>query len=380
MMLRRIIGLTVLSAAMAVQPHRVRAQCIYAVSNPAGSFRQVVSISREDGSGSIALDVPEGLPSAILSARDGSEAYVGVTQSAAGCPESSSIIAFPSGGEPRSLRLSKPGSFGAMAIHPDGTRLYAVDNLVGKLFIVTTSTLTVSKVVSMPNAVGFCPEGADLGGPGFVAMAVSPDGRWLLITTGWCGDICYESLSVIDTDTESISGELDASFTRIAFAPDSLRAYVQNGAVIGISLFDLESAASVAEFPVEVNGLATAPDGVFALTSSNVLVLDPQTNTVTRQIDPGGRFLASDLGADRLYVATSDRTEVVVLKASTGKELDRVALENPVWIAAGPCPGAEVGRGGDDGCQIRYSRPTWLAAALIVTSLGLLAGRRRRNL
>jgi len=378
MALRRFVWVVVATAWFAGLERRAAAQCMYTITNPASSFRSVVAITPADGSEPTVIDVAEGLPSVVLPAPGGDATYVGVTSLADGCPAGSLVLAIAATGERRSLSLSTPGSLGALAIHPGGEELYAVDNLVGKLFVIAATTLQVTKVIRIETALGFCPEDIHLSGPSFVGLAVSPDGERLLVTSSFCGEKCFESLTVIDTASQNIVDEVDESFTRVAFGPDPSRAYLQRGGLIAVSLFDVDSAMTVGELPIEVNGLAPAPDGVFALTNSNLLVLAPETNTVARELDLIGYLIASDLAADRAYLTTADRTEVAVLKASSGKQLRRLPLDNPSWIAAGACPQTSGGGGGNgDGCNVERTPPTWIGVLLLLLPVILFARRRR---
>lgn len=371
---RNVVRLVAFLASLAISVGRAGADCVYSVAHPGGGAASA-TITDVDGSGSFDLDAVAGVPSAVLPAPNGSETYVGTTISTGGCSTESRVVAISSAGQQRSVTLARPGYFGGMAIHPDGSVLYAVDSLVGRLAVIQVSTFEVIKVLPLMHAVGQCPSGDDLPGPEPVGIAVSPDGGMLLVTSVYCGNVCFGTLTVVDATSNTMVEEIDAQLFAIGFAPDSSLAYLSGGIPATLTLFNRATWQLSEGLPLETSGLATAPDGVFALTPTGLQVLDPKTNMPVRHINQSGRLIASDTAADRVYVATSDRTEVVVLKASTGRETDRVPLENPSWIAAGPCP--QSGGGGGAGCNIDHTAPTWPATALLLLCLGLRLRRRR---
>ncbi|MDS4059341.1 MAG: putative Ig domain-containing protein [Candidatus Contendobacter sp.] len=98
-----------------------------------------------------------------------------------------------------------------VAVSPDGTRAYVVNNSSGSVSVIDTATLEVIATVN----VGGCPW----------ALALSPNGARAYVTNP-----CSSYLSVIDTfsavEVARVSGDTDESLIAITVSPNRAEAYV----------------------------------------------------------------------------------------------------------------------------------------------------------
>lgn len=146
-----------------------------------------------------------------------------------------------------------PANVHAIAVHPDGRRVYAAgDGVVGVLH---AHTLALQQVLTAPNDSGLAnPRG----------IAVSPDGRWLLLSQAAPGGV----VSVLDIDNgHALGGSLQmpagSTARGIAVSPDNRRAYIAvSGSEPGVRIYDLE--LSVEDTQIELGtdpiGVAVIPD------------------------------------------------------------------------------------------------------------------------
>jgi YVTN family beta-propeller protein len=204
----------------------------------------------------------------------------------------------------------------ALAISPDGSRLYAVSSdrrtyyeyPAGRLTIIDTASHAVVETV----AVGACPE----------TVAVSPDGACLYITHY---DTCSVSAVNLTTGNVTAVGLRDAPLA-VVFTPDSGHAYVCNVrslTVIDTTTNDTDDVVT-GDLP---RGLQLSPDGKHAYIATfgdgTLSVVDTITNSVATTVDVPGHPEAVAVSPDgeRIYVGGYWSGAVAVISVPTVRDL-----------------------------------------------------------
>ena len=269
----------------------------------------------------------------------------------------------------------------ALAVSPDGRKLYVADgggrNTVS---VVRTSTLTelihVGVAGGIPRSVVASPDGRRIfvaaAGSGVLVMdaasaflldtipvsinalgpdnpqglAISPDGRLLLVSDGFqAGSVSVRRIA---------NKELVASYSLtagtaplgVAFSPDGQRAYVAAadlGSANGrLHVFDPATGAAIVSnsdvVGVMPTGIAVSPDGSLVHVSNQgsgtVSVYDTVSSSVVRTVSVEAAPTGIAIGPDgaRVYVANRDSNSVSVFDAVTG-----AAVANPP-LAVGTTP------------------------------------------
>jgi len=221
------------------------------------------------------------VPSGIVASRDGKRVYVGLATGIAALDaalvqtiSSESVSGFTIG-------EGAQASPQALALSPDGTRLYVADNLPGGF--VRTVTLASRSVAP---ATSF--------GPGMVpvGVAASPDGTRVYVAVRDSGRVAADFVGLIDprsgaTLPTTISLGAGAEPTAIAFTPDGRTAYVANRGAQTVSVIDTASntvrtTLSGVRAPA---GIAVTPDGAKVLVANSgddtVGVIDVASGTTS---------------------------------------------------------------------------------------------------
>jgi YVTN family beta-propeller protein len=200
----------------------------------------------------------------------------------------------------------------ALAISPDGSRLYAIscdrrtyhEYPEGWLTIIDTGSHAAINTI----AVGACPE----------TITVSPDGEYLYITHyGTC------SVSAVNPTTgNSTALVLRDAPLAVVFAPDSGHAYVRNAhslTVIDTVTNDADDIYT-GELP---RGLQLSPDGKLLYVSNfgdgTLSVVDTITGSVATTVDVRGypEAVAVSPDGERIYVGDYWSGTVAVILAPT---------------------------------------------------------------
>jgi YVTN family beta-propeller protein len=200
----------------------------------------------------------------------------------------------------------------ALAISPDGSRLYAVSYdrrtyhqyPAGWLTIIDTASHSVVKTI----AVGACPE----------TVTASPDGAYLYITHY---DTC--SVSAVNlTDCSTTAVALRDAPLAVVFTPDSAHAYVRN--VRSLTVIDATTNDAVdidiGDLP---RGLQLSPDGKRAYITNfgdgTLSVVDTITNSVATTVDVPGypEAVAVSPDGERVYVGDYWSGAVAVISVPT---------------------------------------------------------------
>lgn len=205
----------------------------------------------------------------------------------------------------------------ALALHPDGTRLYVVDAATDQLVVMSTVTGATT-----PVAVGDGPS----------AVALDPAGGRVYVTNA-----LDDTLTVLDTVGLGVVTTVAVGDAPSAVAADALRAYVVNFGGDTLSIVD---AASFVTSTVAVGPLAMAvavnPAGTRAwvanLGGDSVTPVDLPAGTAGAPIPVGDAPTAVTVSpaGDRVYVANTNASSITVLDAATNAVL-----------ATFPTPGAD---------------------------------------
>ncbi|HXW10016.1 MAG TPA: CFI-box-CTERM domain-containing protein [Steroidobacteraceae bacterium] len=170
-----------------------------------------------------------------------------------------------------------PAGTAALALSPDGTRLYVADNLPGGVLrIVNLGSRTV--VTSTPFGASLRP----------TCVAASPDGTRVLLGVRDAAGTQSDFVAVLDPLTGQVDGTtiplgLQASPVAIAYSQDGTRAYVSNRGLGTVSVIDTVSRAVASTLGglQSPAGLALAPDGRTLLVANegddSVVVVDLST-------------------------------------------------------------------------------------------------------
>jgi YVTN family beta-propeller protein len=200
----------------------------------------------------------------------------------------------------------------ALAISPDGSRLYAVSYDRRTYYQYPAGWLTIidtaSHVAVETIAVGACPE----------TLTASPDGGYLYITHY---DTCSVSAVNLTTGTVIAVALRDAPLA-VVFTPDSAHAYVCNVGsltVIDTTTNDADD-IDTGELP---RGCQFSPDGKRAYISNfgarTLSVVDTITNSVATTVDVPGYpdALAVSPDGERIYVGGYWSGAVAVISVPT---------------------------------------------------------------
>ncbi len=326
-----ILGLARGAAATTSDP------CLFvSVANPAGQL-EVVVIDTADGK---RRQFPvAGLTSAIVPSASGKLLYGAFTTlNSRGCPTASGVkvMSADTGETLRDIPLDAPGGAVAIAISPDGIRLYVGDNVASKLFVVNTATETVERAVPLQNAGGFCPPGIDEGEPQPMGLAVSMDGRWVAATTAFCGFDCRGTVSLVDTTTNEIVQTVSLETLHAAFSTDSTKLFVTLRNFSRIRVIANPSGEIGEEISVRAANLSIRADELYAPSSRGIAVISSVTNQVLRTIDVVAGEMVVESERPRGYTRT--HSGILAVDLSSGSVVDEFEISDSIGLSIGACP------------------------------------------
>jgi PQQ-dependent catabolism-associated beta-propeller protein len=218
-----------------------------------------------------------------------------------------------------------------LAVHPDGTRLYASNEDAGTASV--TEIKSGKQIASL--VVGVEPEG----------VTASPDGRWVYVTAE-----TSNTVSVIDTRQDKVVASflVDSRPRDAAFSPDGARAYVTTE--IGRTVAVVDTAAHKVVHTISVPrgenvkpmGVAVSNDGrrVYVATGrgNTVVVFDAASYEPLATIPVGQRVWGLALTPDgkKLYAANSLSNEVSVIDTATNRVTKTLKAGDGPWGVAIP--------------------------------------------
>lgn len=222
-----------------------------------------------------------------------------------------------------------------IALSPDGTKVYVVNNFSLDVSVIDTATNTVIATFAHP--------GGNVGQPRDVAF--TPDGTEIWVSGGGCVD-CISIFSYPTNAPVATVTDVPGGGDWIGFLPDGSSSFVNNGCGGCGNLQKISTATNLVVSTLgwgnAGKGVAVAPDGsaVYGATYSGPRVhrIDPSTNGSTGSVllsgFPGGLAITPDGGY--VYVATSPN-QVVVLDTSTMTLVDSITVgTSPYTVAISP--------------------------------------------
>jgi len=227
-----------------------------------------------------------------------------------------------------------------VAVTPDGTKAYVVNNFDGTVSVIdlTASPPAVKTGTGYPIAVGTTPYG----------IAITPDG-----TKAYVANINSPSVSVINTSNDTVSGTIPfasgATPTGVALTPDGTKAYVTNNNDASVTVINTFNDTVLATVAVGSGpfGIAITPDGTKAYVVNNgsgtVTVIDVATNTpksganypISVGSDPYGIGITPD--GTTAYVTNYGSGNVTVIDTSTDIVSTTLTVgAHPIGVAVTP--------------------------------------------
>jgi YVTN family beta-propeller protein len=273
----------------------------------------------------------EDYPRFITVTRDGSKAYVGVSDGASWV-----ISVIDTKSKACIATIPIEGSLYALTITPDGKQVYATGR--NRVFVIDTEKNQISKTISVGNYN--------------YGIAVNPTGTQVYVT--YRGKV-----SVIDTQSQTVIktiviGDPNRASYSVTFTPDGTQAYVggERGylSVVDTSKKEVVATIDIGEFFTPESVVFT-PDGSRAYLAksdtysgqelSEVAVIHTATHQIVKTIpikeQPLGIAITPD--GEEVYVTNSDYNTVSVIHTSTntvdrhtipvGKRPNRIAIAPP---------------------------------------------------
>ena len=232
------------------------------------------------------------------------------------------VVDIPSQVILNSILISGSGVQSAIAVSPDGTRVYSVDQTAGKLQVINAITNQVIGAVTIatsPNAV-----------------VVSPDGSKAYVTSPYTNSV-YEVNTSSLTVTSTISVGSDPK--GIAITPDGQKLFVPHGSdnqvyVINTATNTVATTIACSNSP---SYIALNPAGTRAFVSceaaAEVKVINTQNNSIISTINlaptsdfPRGITVHPD--GSKLYVSEVANDTVTVINTSNYSILARIGVSS----------------------------------------------------
>ncbi|MGW9567894.1 putative Ig domain-containing protein [Prescottella equi] len=249
--------------------------------------------------------------------------------------------------------ISLDGGVRAVAIAPDGSRVYAADRTIW-------STASVAVIDTGTNRVtDKIPLGYDRVP---IDMAVTPDGSRAYVLTEFGGGSNRggPEVSVIDTSTKAVTATFPVSKSpaRIAIAPDGQRVYITHHdgrtvydpgmvSVIDTTTNAVTATVRVSQYPV---GVTVTPDGSRVYVTNRgvdgiveygetVSVIDTVTNTVTATVKVGKQPYAVAITPNGAHAYVANRLSGTVSVIDTATNAVAATIEvggRPSAVAISP--------------------------------------------
>jgi YVTN family beta-propeller protein len=206
------------------------------------------------------------------------------------------IAGFTSGG-------GLPDSSQALAISPDGSRLYATDNHAGG--VVSVVTLATKAVTSTP------PFGPNLIPLGLVA---SPDGNFVYVAVTDPSHTQQDFVAVLNaltaTMTTAIPLGLAATPTGIAFTPDGSKAFVSNRSSNSVSVIATSSQSVSAT--ISGSGIFSAPTGIAVSPDGAVVFVANTAGNSVQTIDASNNQIGPSVAIGVAGISNAAPTGIAI--------------------------------------------------------------------
>jgi len=206
----------------------------------------------------------------------------------------------------------------ALAMSPDGRRIYLGGRTPPTVTVIDTASNTVTALIGVPQK----PNG----------LAVSPDGAYVYVVSN-------NALSVITTASNTLTGvtiaDYDSTLEAVAVSHDGTHLYIADGLRATVTIRDARTRAATATTPLGtgydiVDAIALTGDGrrFFAVMPRQIAMLDAATATVTTRTAFEGPDSTIVVGADGRFVYAMGKpsSKVHVFDGSTGASVAVVQL------------------------------------------------------
>jgi len=162
-------------------------------------------------------------------------------------------------------------------------------------------------------------------------LALSPDEKWLLVTSQWDNNVTIIDLEKGETRKSIATGKGAESVT---FTPDSKEAWVVNRTWQTLSIIDMTTLKKVQTISCEHNPMRAivTPDGATVIVTSalsdEVALVDRAKREVVGRIKTGDFPVGMALSKDgtRLYVTNLNGGDVAVIDLANRKVIHRLAV------------------------------------------------------
>jgi len=236
-----------------------------------------------------------------------------------------------------------------VAINSSGTRVYVANRDSDNVSVIDTSTNTVIATVTTGTGEIFSLWG----------IAINPSGKYIYVTKHKQSDTSANSVSVIDTMTNSVVDTVAVGngSEGLEVSPDGTHVYVANPYSDNISVIDTSnnkvvSTIAVGHYPKDV---AISPDGIYLYVVHSIYVVDPadinvyvidtRNNTIVATMAAGHSpsSVAINSSGTRIYTANSWSDNVSVIDTSTNSVIATVKIAAPIGEVSYPQGLAIVG-------------------------------------
>lgn len=255
----------------------------------------------------------------------------------------------------------------AVAVTPDGSRVYIANSGNNTVSVMATATNTITATVAGLSS----PQG----------IAITPNGTRAYVTNS-----AVDTVSVIDTSNNAVTSINDASFDTshgIAINRTGTRAYVTNSGNNSVSVINTSNNTVTATINLPAgatpSGIAITPDGlrVYVANSGNntVSVIDTSNNAVTSITglnSPQGIAITPD--GSRVYVTNTGNNTVSVIRTSDNTIIATVSGVTAPRGAAAGVDGSSIYVSNFDGDVTRISTATNVVALVYPANASGLIG------
>ena len=242
---------------------------------------------------------------------------------------------------------------GALAMTPDGSRVYVTNSFDSTFSVISTATDTVIDTVINTIKVG------EQDDPQF-----NPAGITITDSKAYVANADSDTVSVIDLSANKVVAAIDVGTKPlvVAITPDGSKVYVTNLLSNNVSVIDAQKSvddpngAVVATIPVGTIpiGIGITPNGLKAYVGNcncgvadpakpdTVSVIDVATNSVITEVEVGfgplGLAITSD--GSKVYVPNSNSSTVSVIDVATDTAIDTnlttPGVIDPIPVGSGP--------------------------------------------